>query len=132
MCAASPSQVPPAAATASDGSRTALQHPHWESLGTETIEGILVTGARMTTTFPVGSLGNDREFSSYTESWISPDLGLTIMAKTVDPRYGETTMRLINLSRNEPEPSLFQPPADYSVVEETGSTFTIQFQRQAQ
>jgi hypothetical protein len=125
-------KVDPATAATSNGTSVSHPRPQTESLGTQTMEGIPVTGHRTTTTFPVGSVGNDREFSSYTENWFSPDLRLMVMTKTVDPRSGENTMRLINVSRNEPDPSLFQPPASYSVVEETGPTFTIQYPRQAQ
>jgi hypothetical protein len=72
---------------------------------------------------------NDREFSSYYEEWVSPELRVAIMTKFVDPRSGESTTRLTNLSRNEPDPSLFQPPADYSVVEETGPSFIVHGER---
>ena len=41
-----------------------------------------------------------------------------------DPRQGESTRKLTNISRDEPDPSLFAPPPDYSVVEEKGA-FTI-------
>jgi hypothetical protein len=36
------------------------------------------------------------------------------------------TFRIDNLSRTTPDPSLFMPPAGYTVVDETG-TFTIDF-----
>jgi hypothetical protein len=44
---------------------------------------------------------------------------LTILSKCSDPRTGETITRLEKLDRGEPDPTLFQVPADYTVVEET-------------
>jgi hypothetical protein len=39
---------------------------------------------------------------------------------------GEFTRKLTNIERSDPDPSLFLPPADYSVVEEKGE-FTIKW-----
>ncbi len=45
-------------------------------------------------------------------------LKLLVMSKSSDPRMGETTYKLTNLSRAEPDPALFQIPADYTVKEQ--------------
>lgn len=37
------------------------------------------------------------------------------MTKHSDPRTGETTYRLTNLNRAEPERSLFEVPGDYAI-----------------
>jgi hypothetical protein len=98
-----------------------------EKLAPQIVEGVLAEGVRHTTTFPVGSQGNDRPFSVTFETWTSPDLkGAMVLSKRNDPRSGESTTRLTNISRDEPDPSLFQPPPDYQVVDETGS-FTMHF-----
>jgi hypothetical protein len=87
-----------------------------EKLGTQTIEGLVVEGRRHTTTWPAGSLmGNDRPVTDISESWVSPELRIVVFLKQSDPRSGETTRKLTNISRAEPDPSLFQPPADYVV-----------------
>jgi hypothetical protein len=39
------------------------------------------------------------------------------MTKHRDPRSGETTYRLTNLSHSEPDRSLFEVPAGYAVQE---------------
>jgi hypothetical protein len=72
----------------------------------------------MTITYPAGSVGNDREFVTTYESWTSPELGVTILSKNDDPRNGERIQKLSNISRDEPDPSLFLPPAGYEVVDE--------------
>jgi hypothetical protein len=97
-----------------------------ESLGTQTIDGVLVEGTRSTVTYPIGMMGNDREFSAVTENWMSPDLKIQILSKTNDPRNGESTFRIANLSRTPPDPVLFLPPSDYTVVDEAGP-FSIQW-----
>jgi hypothetical protein len=88
-----------------------------ESLGTRNIEGILAEGTKATTTWPVGLVGNDRPIISVTETWTSRQLGVTVLTITSDPRNGDTTTRLTNISQAEPDPSLFQVPADYQIVD---------------
>jgi len=95
-----------------------------EDLGTQIIEGIPAEGKRHTTTYPVGFMGNDRPITNTSESWTSPDLKEVILSKSNDPRSGEHTHKLVNISRNEPDPSLFEPPPGYTVKNETGE-FTI-------
>jgi hypothetical protein len=90
-----------------------------EKLGKQTMEGILVEGMRHTTTWPVGSMGNDRPITQVNETWMSPELKVAVLTKNSDPRSGEHTQKLTNITRVEPDPSLFQPPADYTISEET-------------
>jgi len=40
---------------------------------------------------------------------------------------GENVTRLINVTRAEPEFSLFQPPPGYTIIEETGDSVTIKY-----
>jgi hypothetical protein len=37
------------------------------------------------------------------------------MTEHTDPRTGRSTYQLSNINRNEPDPSLFQTPADYTI-----------------
>jgi hypothetical protein len=88
-----------------------------ESLGTQMIEGVLVEGSRSTVVYPIGAMGNDQPITTVTETWMSPELKIPVLSKTSDPRSGESTTRLVNISRAEPDPSLFQVPSDYEVVD---------------
>lgn len=97
-----------------------------EDLGTRTIEGVLATGRRTTTVWPVDSQGNDRPLSVVNEMWTAPELRLLVLSRVTDPRSGENTIKLVNISRSEPSPSLFQPPPDYSIVDEAGA-FSVQW-----
>jgi hypothetical protein len=88
-----------------------------ENLGTSTIEGLLAEGTRTNTVIPAGQIGNDRPIEVVDERWYSPDLKMTIMTKHSDPRMGENVFKLTNVSRTEPQRSLFEVPADYAVTE---------------
>jgi hypothetical protein len=89
-----------------------------EELGTQIMEGISVQGRRTTTTWPVGSMGNDRPITTISETWFSPELRMMILSKVADPRSGEHTHRVVKISRGDPDPSLFGPPAGYVVKDE--------------
>jgi hypothetical protein len=97
-----------------------------ESLGTQMIDGVQVQGRRTTTTYAIGTMGNDRPISATTEIWTSLDLNAVISSKTSDPRQGDRIQTLANISRTEPDAALFQVPRGYEVITETGPfTFTI-------
>jgi hypothetical protein len=100
-----------------------------EELGEKTIEGVVVTGSHFTHTIPVGAQGNDRPLVSTTESWFSNELKVMVLSTHNDPRNGESTSKLINISRAEPEAALFLPPTGYQVVDEKDS-FTVTLKRQ--
>jgi hypothetical protein len=91
--------------------------PVTESLGTQTIEGVLVEGTRTTTSIPAGQIGNERPIEMVSERWFSQELKTLVLSKQSDPRFGETTYRLSNIARGDPDPSLFEVPSDYTVVE---------------
>lgn len=110
-----------------DGERPAFAH---EDLGTQTIEGVLSHGRKTTMTYPIGFQGNDRPIVVTSELWMAEDLKVMVLSKHNDPRSGESTTQLTNISRTEPDPALFQPPAEYKIVDETGP-FTIEVLRPA-
>ena len=88
-----------------------------ENLGSQTMEGVQVTGVRTTQTIAVGKIGNDRPISIVTEVWTSPELKTIVLSKRNDPRMGEQTFKLTNIQRAEPDPSLFTVPSDYKISE---------------
>jgi hypothetical protein len=90
-----------------------------ESLGTQTMEGVLVEGKRTTRIIPEGLEGNDRPITVVSEVWRSSELRIVVLMKTSDPRNGEMTTRLTNIELSNPILSLFQPPAGYKIVDET-------------
>jgi hypothetical protein len=85
----------------------------------KTIEGVPVEGRKTTTTIPAGQVGNEQPLNIVSEQWRSPDLNILVMTRHVDPRSGESTYRLTNIIRAEPDRSLFMVPPDYE-VKDTG------------
>jgi len=105
--------------------------PVVENLGTQTMEGVSAEGTRTTVTIPAGQIGNEQPIITVTERWYSPELQVTVMNKRTDPRTGTTTYKLMNISRSEPSPALFQVPSDYAVIEpDTRRTFINKFEEQ--
>lgn len=91
--------------------------PVEEDLGAQTMEGLSVTGKRITRTFqPNAAMGNDQPIKVVTEMWYSADLQMNILRHTDDPRLITTsTVKYTNVKRGEPDASLFQVPAGYTV-----------------
>ncbi len=84
-------------------------------LGIQTMEGVAAQGKRVTRMIPANRAGSERDIEVVTETWYSPDLQVVVMSKTSDPRFGESIYKLTNISRGEPDHSLFAVPSDYSV-----------------
>ena len=99
-----------------------------EKLGEQTIEGVVADGTRSSTTWPVGSQGNDRPITDTTEAWYSRELKESVLSKRNSPQFGEYVMKLINISRAEPDAALFLPPPDYTMVEDK-DTITLNLKR---
>lgn len=85
-------------------------------LGSREIEGLKANGERTTWTIEAGRIGNERPIVIAREVWTSPELMLTLLSRDVDPRSGETSYRLSNLRRGEPDAALMRVPADYATT----------------
>ena len=66
-------------------------------------------------TIPAGKIGNERPLVTVSERWFSPDLGVVVMSRHSDPRFGTTTYRLTDLDRREPPAAQFEVPPDYKL-----------------
>jgi hypothetical protein len=86
-----------------------------ESLGTQTINGVVAEGTRTTRIIPAGQIGNDKALQIVSERWYSPDLQIVVKSTRTDPRSGTTTYTVTNLQRSEPSANLFTVPSDFSV-----------------
>jgi hypothetical protein len=85
------------------------------SLGKRDFDGVSADGTRTTWTIPAGRIGNEKPIEIASERWYAPDLMLVVHTRYLDPRSGESTYRLTQLKRGEPDASLFKVPADYAV-----------------
>jgi len=93
-----------------------MPQPKREKLGRQSIDGVDAEGTRTSITIPAGEMDNERPFEITHEEWYSPELKMIVLMRHVDPRFGETTFRLTNVSRGEQDGALFLPPAGYKVV----------------
>ncbi len=106
-------------AAAARGQNSSRPKPVVEALGHQNFDGVDAEGTRMTTTIPAGTVGNEAAIQIITERWYSTELQQTVMTRHVDPRVGETVYKLTNISRANPESSLFTVPSDFAVSEST-------------
>lgn len=90
-----------------------------ESLGTQTINGLVAEGTRTTHTIPAGQIGNEKALQVVSERWYSADLQIVLKSTRTDPRFGTTTYTVTNIQRTEPAASLFTVPANFTL--QTGS-----------
>ena len=91
--------------------------PNPGPLERKTLEGVTVEGRKTTTTIPAGQIGNEQPLTIVSEEWRSPELNVLVMTRYLDPRTGESTYRLTNIIRAEPDRSLFMVPPDYEIRE---------------
>ena len=87
-----------------------------ENLGTQSIEGLEVTGERETTIIQSNAMGNNRPLVTKREFWYSPLLGVNLVSKRDDPRFGTENFEVTHISIGEPDAKLFELPAGYTVV----------------
>lgn len=93
--------------------------PTVQSLGSQTVNGVVADGTLTTFVIPAGREGNNEPLTITRQTWRSTDLQLVVQSVDTDPRSGTTTMNVSNIQRGEPQASLFQPPAGYSVQQVT-------------
>lgn len=96
-----------------------------EQLGTKAVNGLQAEGVRVTRTIAAGAIGNDKPITVVTERWYSPDLQIAVMTTHTDPMMGTVTTKLVNVTKGEPDASLFQVPSDYRV--ESGKTNELMY-----
>jgi hypothetical protein len=82
----------------------------------ETIEGLRADGKRTVWTIEAGRIGNEKPITIVNEVWSSPELGITLRSRDVDPVVGEASFRVQNVARGEPDVQLFRVPAEFAKV----------------
>jgi hypothetical protein len=86
-----------------------------EDLGEQILEGVLARGTRHTQTIPAGDIGNERPIEIVADEWYAADIEAVVLRRNVDPRFGETIYRLVNVARSEQAPDLFAVPNGYTI-----------------
>jgi hypothetical protein len=90
-----------------------------EDLGTQSMENVSVHGVRRTTTVPATVSGTGKPVMVTDETWYSEELHLDMLIKHDDPRTGQQTVTVTQVDRSEPNPTMFQIPDGYRLVDET-------------
>jgi hypothetical protein len=88
-----------------------------EDLGKQLVSGVETTGTRDATIYNPGVFGNDRKVTVEREFWYSPLLGINLLSKRSDPRFGTQTFTVTNLILSEPDVKLFDLPEGFKVVD---------------
>jgi hypothetical protein len=110
-----PSAVPPEVGSIPvAGSTPASPYIKEEDLGTRRMEGVDVHGIRDMQTIPAETNGG-KEITVVDECWYSEDLRLNMLAIHKDPRTGEQTTTVTQVTRGEPDPTIFEIPQGYKV-----------------
>lgn len=95
-----------------------------ENIGNDNISGLDVIGTRETLTIAARVEGNSQPLTIIEEAWYSPELEVNLSISRKDPREGTVVVHVVDLSRSEPDPALFQVPENYSVSDTRHSTPT--------
>ncbi|HWW75782.1 MAG TPA: hypothetical protein VNZ44_10315 [Pyrinomonadaceae bacterium] len=101
-----------------------LPEPKKERLEAQLVEGVMAEGTRITVTIPAGEFDNEQPMEITHEQWYSPELQTVVLMKHNDPRFGETTYRLTNITRAEPAPELFKPPTGLRLLDQHDPALT--------
>lgn len=91
------------------------RHLTRENLGANVVDDLNVIGTRETTYINQGAVGNDRPLVSTREFWYSPDLETNVSVTRQEPTEGTQVIKLVDLSRSEPEAALFETPSGYTM-----------------
>jgi len=84
----------------------------------QVIEDLSVSGSRETVTINPGAMGNEQALVTTREFWYSPEIQTNLLTTRKDPREGTQVIRLSEISRSEPNASLFQVPEGFTVQDD--------------
>jgi len=88
-----------------------------EDLGTQNVGGVNTIGRRRTTVIDEGVIGNDRPVSATQEYWYSEELGVNLISKRQDPRFGMQNFEVSDIQQGDPDPKLFEVPAGSKIID---------------
>jgi hypothetical protein len=88
-----------------------------ENLGKQSIGGLETEGTRETVVIETGAIGNNSPIQVTREFWYSPQLGVNLISKREDPRFGVQNFELSNIFLGDPDSKLFEPPAGVRIID---------------
>jgi hypothetical protein len=86
------------------------------------VEGMMVRHGRESVKFLSNSAGKNPTSAQLTDYWFSQELQAFVLVKRIGPGKSQHTIKLSDIRRDEPDPSLFAVPPGYQVSEPTPRT----------
>jgi hypothetical protein len=93
-----------------------------EDLGTQYFAGMPVREYKDTTTLNPGVLGNDLPMTTVRQYRFCAELGFNLSSVVEAPQIGRQIFTVTEINTTEPDPSFFQPPQGYKVVDHRKSS----------
>ena len=91
--------------------------PGLEALGGQSIGGLETVGTRETMVIPTGAIGNNSPLLAKREFWYSPQLGVNLISKRQDPRFGSQNFEVADIALGEPDAKLFEVPSGSKILD---------------
>jgi len=88
-----------------------------ENLGMDSFAGLEVQRSRETFTHYAQTIGNTRTILRTSEYWYSLALDVNTQVKRHDPRDGDQTLWLTDISLTAADPATFKVPSDYRIID---------------
>jgi hypothetical protein len=89
--------------------------PEASPLGKRMIQGVEAEGLGFTGVIATSSGLDPKPLQIHWEQWTSPELKIVLISKVEDAVNGERIVMLKDLRRLDPDPALFQVPADFRI-----------------
>ena len=86
-----------------------------EDLGKTVVNGVEAIGTRETRTLKPGAIGNASPLAIVKEFWYSPQIGINVSVKRIDPRFGTEIFNVTNLVLSEPDSKVFAVPSGFTI-----------------
>jgi hypothetical protein len=93
--------------------------PQSVNLGSAIINGVDTIGTRETSVISPTGTGSHRTFSVTKEFWYSSQLGINMVTRRFDPRFGTQIFEVTNLILGEPDAKLFELPPGATILQQT-------------
>jgi hypothetical protein len=97
--------------------QTAIPEVSQKELAHDVVDGIAVRHGRESLRYPPNSSGKSSALGRVTDYWFSQELQTFVLVKRSGPGRSQHTVKLSDISRGEPDPSLFTVPPGYIVSE---------------
>ena len=100
-----------------DLAQLAVPQVSQKELAHDVVDGMAVRHGRESVKHPSNSSGKNSAYARVTDYWFSQELQAFVLVKRTGPGKSQHTVKLLDISRGEPDPSFFAIPPDFKVSE---------------